>query len=176
MHYRKEWYLPKLLLSEFPYIIISTLLHIPNNLLNVYAKLLNQIRTNINTHYYLSGFSHSPDYQLFRIGDVASAAVQEFAETGSTSSFDILPTESSSTNATNSTVSEFDKDSILDGFTAPPIESGIGMAQSNIFLDGNHSMVSHSNLCADKRKVDNDNCFIFRHSSYAFFCSLIAAS
>ena len=101
------------------------------------------IGANTNIHYYLSGFSHSPDYQLFRIGDVASAPVQEFAETGSTSSLDILPTDSSATNATNTTVSEFDKDSILDGFTAPPIQSGVGMAQSNIFLDGNHSMVSH---------------------------------
>ena len=111
-------------------------------------------------HFILSGFSHSPDYKLFRIGDVASAAVQEFAETGSTSSLDILPTDSSSTNATNTTVSEFDKDSILDGFTAPPIQSGVGMAQSNIFLDGNHSMVSHLNLCADIRKVDIDICII----------------
>ena len=121
----------------------------------MYAKLLNQCYNHYHYAYYLSGFSHSQDYQLFRIGDVASAAVQEFAETGSTSSLDILPTDSSATNATNTTVSEFDKDSILDGFTAPPIQSGVGMAQSNIFLDGNHSMVSHWNLCADILKVDN---------------------
>ena len=125
--------------------------------------MLNQYCNQYQHTYYLSGFSHSPDYQLFRIGDVASAAVQEFAETGSTSSLDILPTDSSATNATNTTVSEFDKDSILDGFTASPIQSGVGMAQSNIFLDGNHSMVSHWNLCGISCKVDNT---LMYHWSY----------
>ena len=95
------------------------------------------------SYHFILGFSHSSDYKLFRLGDVATSAVQEFAETGSTKSLDILPVDSNSTNTTNTTVSEFDKDSILDGFQAPPIESGVGMSKATIFLDGNHSMVSH---------------------------------
>ena len=30
---------------------------------------------------------------------------------------------------------------VLDGFHAPPIESGVGTAQASIFLDGNHTRV-----------------------------------
>ena len=34
---------------------------------------------------------------------------------------------------------------VLDGFHAPPIESGVGTAQASIFLDGNHTRVrTHS--------------------------------
>ena len=103
---------------------------------------------------FILGFSHSSDYHLFRLGNVATSAVQEFAETGSTKSLDILPLDSNSTNTTNTTVSEFDKDSILDGFQAPPIESGVGMSKATIFLDGNHSMVSHSKMYTDRHIID----------------------
>jgi hypothetical protein len=75
------------------------------------------------------------------LGEIASPAVQDFAETGSTSSLDTLKAETKASNATNATVTISNMDLVFDGFTAPPIESGVGMSHANLFLDGNHSMV-----------------------------------
>ena len=75
------------------------------------------------------------------MGETASPAVQEFAETGSTTSLDTLKEETKASNTTNATVTISNVDFVVDGFTAPPIETGVGMSHANIFLDGNHSMV-----------------------------------
>jgi len=83
----------------------------------------------------ISGYSHRPEYHLFRLGESASLAVKEFAEKGTTEVLD------------KTQVSAYNHDShddfvVLDGFSAPPIESGAGSTQASIFLDGNHTRVS----------------------------------
>ena len=75
------------------------------------------------------------------MGETASPAVQYFAETGSTTSLDTLKEETKASNATNATLIISKADLVFDVFTAPPIESGVGMSHANLFLDGNHSMV-----------------------------------
>jgi hypothetical protein len=83
-----------------------------------------------------SGFSHRPEYHLFRLGESASLAVTEFAEKGSTEVFDKQKTQ----NTANA--SDVDDDFVvLDGFSSPPIEAGVGTSQASIFLDGNHTRV-----------------------------------
>ena len=88
------------------------------------------------------GFSHNSDYQLFRLGETASSAIQEFAETGGTTTLEKLQKEVRPNNVTNATTLTSGADLVLDGFTAPPIDKGVGISEANIFLDGNHSMVS----------------------------------
>lgn len=56
---------------------------------------------------------------------VSSDAVKEFSELGDSSGLDkSAPSRS-----------------VLDGFTAPPIEQGVGRTAAKIFLDGNHTLV-----------------------------------
>ena len=89
--------------------------------------------------FYIPGYSHGSNYSLFHLGETASSSVQEFAESGSTNS---LENEAKNTNTTNATISHSNTNLILDGFTAPPIDKGVGISEANVFLDGNHSMVS----------------------------------
>ena len=83
-----------------------------------------------------SGFSHRPEYHLFRLGESASLAVKEFAEKGAT---DIL--DKQKTQHTDGTLENGDF-VVLDGFSAPPIQTGAGTTQASIFVDGNHTRVS----------------------------------
>ena len=84
----------------------------------------------------IPGFSHDDTYHLFRLGEVSTSAVQEFAETGGTEKLDKQPIFSAAGSAS------FDRNRvILDGFSAPPIESGVGTSHANLFLDGNHTRV-----------------------------------
>jgi len=86
----------------------------------------------------LIGFSHRPEYHLFRLGESASLAVKQFAEKGAT---DIL--DKQKVQHVNGNIGENGGDFVvLDGFNAPPIESGAGTTQASIFLDGNHTRVS----------------------------------
>ena len=74
---------------------------------------------------------------MFRLGESASLAVKQFAEKGAT---DIL--DKQKVQHANGNIGENGGDFVvLDGFNAPPIESGAGTTQASIFLDGNHTRV-----------------------------------
>ena len=83
-----------------------------------------------------SGFSHRPDYHLFRLGESASLAVKEFAQDGKTGILDKQKTQH--TKDGERAQGDF---IVLDGFSASPIESGAGETKANVFLDGNHTRV-----------------------------------
>ena len=85
-----------------------------------------------------SGFSHRPEYHLFRLGESASLAVKQFAEQGATDILDKQKVQNVNGQITRDKGDDF---VVLDGFHAPPIESGVGTAQASIFLDGNHTRV-----------------------------------
>ena len=68
--------------------------------------------------------------------------MQEFAETGGTSSLETFQSTSPSNNGTkNGTITKSNQHLVFDGFTSPPIDTGVGTSQGNLFLDGDHSMV-----------------------------------
>ena len=68
--------------------------------------------------------------------------MQEFAETGGTSSLETFQSKSPSNNGTkNSTITKSNQHLVFDGFTSPPIDTGVGTSEGNLFLDGDHSMV-----------------------------------
>ncbi|XP_055691260.1 spondin-2 [Lutzomyia longipalpis] len=71
------------------------------------------------------GRTHTSHWRLFREGELASAGVKQFVETGRS---DLL-TDSLD-------------ERILDAFTLPGITSGNGRSQGKFFVDGNHSIVS----------------------------------
>jgi len=87
----------------------------------------------------LVGFSHQHEYHLFRLGESASLAVKQFAEQGATDILDKQKVQNVNGQITRDKGDDF---VVLDGFHAPPIESGVGTAQASIFLDGNHTRVS----------------------------------
>ena len=74
---------------------------------------------------------------MFRLGESASLAVKEFAQDGKTGILDKQKTQH--TKDGERAQGDF---VVLDGFSAPPIESGAGETKANVFLDGNHTRVS----------------------------------
>ena len=108
------------------------------------------------------GFSHDGNFTLFRVGETASDALQQFAELGKA---DLLenrfaePVPLVAKKAVNDTETnevsdqpdpEQNKDapqdvskSILDGFTGPEIPEGVGESISRFFVDGLHSKVTN---------------------------------
>ena len=88
------------------------------------------------------GYSHNKEYNLYSLGEIASAAVQEFAETGGTSTLETFQSKPPSNNGTkNGTIAKSNQHLVFDGFTSPPIDAGVGTSEGNLFLDGDHSMV-----------------------------------
>jgi len=88
----------------------------------------------------LIGFSHQPEYHLFRLGEESSLAVKEFAETAST---DILDKQKAQLAADSHLEhAKIDDFVVLDVFSSPPIESGVGTSKGTLFVDGNHTRVS----------------------------------
>ena len=118
----------------------------------------------------LVGFSHNPDYRLFHLGETASEAIQEFAETGSSGTLEkmqnnvnqLADTTANGTAASTLHHTKF----VLDGFTAPPIQQGVGTSEATIFVDGNHTLVRKSNHFATfPNKAQNPHAlFIFPSS------------
>lgn len=91
-------------------------------------------------YYFFSGFSHQPEYHLFRLGEESSLAVKEFAETAST---DILDKQKAQLAADSHLEhAKIDDFVVLDVFSSPPIESGVGTSKGTLFVDGNHTRVS----------------------------------
>ena len=89
---------------------------------------------------FFSGFSHQPEYHLFRLGEESSLAVKEFAETAST---DILDKQKAQLAADSHLEhAKIDDFVVLDVFSSPPIESGVGISKGTLFVDGNHTRVS----------------------------------
>ena len=89
---------------------------------------------------FFSGFSHQPEYHLFRLGEESSLAVKEFAETAST---DILDKQKAQLAADSHLEhAKIDDFVVLDVFSSPPIESGVGTSKGTLFVDGNHTRVS----------------------------------
>ena len=76
------------------------------------------------------GRSHNSTYVLFHEDQVASEGLKEFAEVGGTH---VLEEESQGVGG------------IFDEFNAPPISEGVGISESEFFVDGNHSMVNKRN-------------------------------
>ena len=84
--------------------------------------------------------------------------MQEFAETGGTSSLETFQSTSPSNNSTkNVTTTKSNQHLVFDGFTSPPIDAGVGTSEGNLFLDGDHSMVIrykiHNKFCQLVRRV-----------------------
>lgn len=96
--------------------------------------------TTVATIIFFSGFSHQPEYHLFRLGEESSLAVKEFAETAST---DILDKQKAQLAADSHLEhAKIDDFVVLDVFSSPPIESGVGTSKGTLFVDGNHTRVS----------------------------------
>ena len=84
------------------------------------------------------GYSHQESFSLFSLGTLVDEGVRQFVETGSSEvkrkifiqqvSAQVL--DQSSSNRT-----------FLDAILAPPIVQGVGNTSTNVFVDGNHSMV-----------------------------------
>ncbi|GAB0097155.1 spondin-2 [Sergentomyia squamirostris] len=72
------------------------------------------------------GRTHTSHWHLFHEGELASASVKQFVETGKSDLLTDAP----------------DGQQIFDAFTLPPIESGSGRSEAKFFVDGNHSIVS----------------------------------
>jgi len=72
------------------------------------------------------GYSHQESFSLFSLGTLVDEGVRQFVETGSSEVLD-----QSSSNRT-----------FLDAILAPPIVQGVGNTSTNVFVDGNHSMIS----------------------------------
>merc|ERR1712088_693962 len=72
------------------------------------------------------GYSHRDSFSLFSLGAVVDEGVRQFVETGSSEVLD-----QQSTNR-----------SFLDAILAPPIVQGVGNTSTNVFVDGNHSLIS----------------------------------
>ena len=99
--------------------------------------------------FFLIGFSHRPEYHLFRLGEEASLAVKEFAEKASTEVLDKQKTQiTAEAKFENAKTEDF---IVLDGINGPPIESGVGTSQATLFLDGNHTKVNKiiNNKCSN---------------------------
>ena len=113
---------------------------------------------------FVLGFSHDGNFTLFRVGETASDALQQFAELGKA---DLLenrfaePVPLVAKKTVNDTelneVSdqpdpEQNKDaqdvskSILDGFIGPEIPEGVGESISRFFIDGLHSKVTMARM------------------------------
>lgn len=75
----------------------------------------------------LIGRSHNTSFTLYRIGQLANAALKSFAETGKS---DDLDEQSQGANG------------VFDEFSAPAIPSSTGRTETEFFVDGNHSRVS----------------------------------
>ena len=63
------------------------------------------------------------------MGQLASPAVRQFAETGSSAGLEVLTQG---------------QRGILDQFSAPPVKHGQGTTMARVFVDGAHSQVSSS--------------------------------
>lgn len=72
------------------------------------------------------GYSHAPNMSLFSVGSLVGEGVRQFVETGDS---EVLDRE-----ARNRT--------FLDAISSPPITQGLGHSYTNVFVDGNHSLVS----------------------------------
>ena len=121
---------PKVYASSIPHFVPATrTIEIDNN-----SCKLQRI------YYFFSGFSHQPEYHLFRLGEESSLAVKEFAETAST---DILDKQKAQLAADSHLEhAKIDDFVVLDVFSSPPIESGVGTSKGTLFVDGNHTRVS----------------------------------
>ena len=92
--------------------------------------------------------------------------MKDFAETGSTEILDKDP-------------QLLDERQVLDGFTAPPIEEGVGKSHVTLFVDGNHTMVSpwwkknqfFYYLCVEPN--DLHGCWFEAHSHTSRFLAFI---
>jgi len=103
------------------------------------------------------GYSHQDAFSLFSLGTLVDEGVRQFVETGSSEVLD-----RSSSNRT-----------FLDAILAPPIVQGVGNTSTNVFVDGNHSLISvitkivpspdwfigldSLNLCHDGRFIQSFN-------------------
>lgn len=76
---------------------------------------------------FVLGRSHDASFSLFRFGQPASLGVKVFAESGRT---EALEAQSQG------------EDGVYDEFSAAAIPSGVGRAETEFFVDGNHSRVS----------------------------------
>ena len=71
-------------------------------------------------------------------------AVKEFAETASTEVLDKQKQQIiDKLKVENPKTEDF---VVLDGFTSPPIESGVGSSSGSLFVDGNHTMVRKNEI------------------------------
>ena len=73
-----------------------------------------------------SGLSHNSSRVLYRVGELATPAVQQLSETGSSTELELLAQGHRG---------------ILDQFSAPPVKHGEGSTMARVFVDGAHSQV-----------------------------------
>ena len=103
------------------------------------------------------GYSHQEPFSLFSLGTLVDEGVRQFVETGSSEVKRIHP-EKIFTQTKYSSIRNIHPDKIrhfsiqvldksssnrtfLDAILAPPIVQGVGNTSTNVFVDGNHSMV-----------------------------------
>lgn|ERR1711988_2038087 len=73
------------------------------------------------------GRSHSSNYVLYRVGDSASPALKEFVQSGYSEEY-TLETQGAG--------------GILDIFSCPKINRGVGRSTAEVFVDNTHSLIS----------------------------------
>ncbi|XP_043237860.1 uncharacterized protein LOC122389680 [Amphibalanus amphitrite] len=73
------------------------------------------------------GLSHNGSRVLYRVGELATPAVRQFTESGSSAGLEQLTQG---------------QRGILDQFSAPPVKQGEGTTMARVFVDGAHSQVS----------------------------------
>lgn len=79
-----------------------------------------------NSHLFFLGRSHNESFHLFQLGKLASEGIRIFSETGASDVLDELSQG---------------EGGVYDEFIAPAIPKGVGRAEAEFFVDGNHSRV-----------------------------------
>ncbi|KAF0292839.1 Spondin-2 [Amphibalanus amphitrite] len=74
----------------------------------------------------VTGLSHNGSRVLYRVGELATPAVRQFTESGSSAGLEQLTQG---------------QRGILDQFSAPPVKQGEGTTMARVFVDGAHSQL-----------------------------------
>ena len=91
----------------------------------------------------VTGYSHQDAFSLFSLGTLVDEGVRQFVETGSSEVKNLIETKCSSRQNFQVLDRSSSNRTFLDAILAPPIVQGVGNTSTNVFVDGNHSLVLH---------------------------------